>query len=370
MATTTSTTTACLVEWLWNLPIQIKMKRHKNLYTKLCSEENIDLAFKKARKRKTLKPYVIKFEKDKEQNLILLRQELLNETYYPKPLKTFIIREPKTRKIRKSYFVDRIVHHAICNILEPIFEKTFIYDSFANRKGKGTLNAVKRFDEFKLKASKNNSRKCYVLKADISHYFDEVDHDILLHVLKKKVCDTSLIRLINKILKNHSDNKGMPLGNMTSQFFANVYLNELDQFVKHKLKAKYYIRYVDDFVILNENKEVLEYYLSEIHKFVQDNLKIQLHPNKSKILLLKRGIPFLGYRIFYYHKLLRKSNIKNMSRQLIKNNYDSLYKYLDGWFSYADHADTFNLRKKVTQFIDCNFEGKMSLLEIDRLMKI
>lgn len=370
MATTgLTTTTACLVEWLWDLPTLKKMKTHKNLYQSLCSKENLELAFRKARKRKTLKPYVIEFEQNKEQNLISLRQQLLDETYYPKPLKTFIIREPKTRKIRKSYFVDRIVHHAICNILEPFFEKTFIYDSFANRKGKGTLNAVKRFDKFKLKASKNNSRKCYVLKADISHYFDEVDHNTLLNILKKKVCDKRFLGLITKVLNNHSKGKGMPLGNMTSQFFANIYLNELDQFVKHKLKGKYYIRYVDDFVILEDNKEILESYLNKINQFVKDNLKLNLHPNKSKILLLGKGITFLGYRIFYFHKLLRKSNLKNMSRQLTKKNYDSLYEYLDGWFSYANHANTFNLRKKVGKFVDCNFKGKISLLEIDRLVR-
>ena len=214
------------------------MKTYKNLYQELCSKENIALAFKKAQKRKSRKPYVIEFKDSLDKNLESLRLELLTETYHPRPLKTFIIKEPKTRKIRKSYFKDRIVHHAICNVLDPIFEKTFIYDSFANRKDKGNLNAIKRFDKFKQKVSKNNTRNCYVLKADIKHYFDEVNHNTLINILRKKVNDDKLISLISKVLKNHSDKVGMPLGNQTSQFFANVYLNELDQFVKNKLKAK------------------------------------------------------------------------------------------------------------------------------------
>lgn len=345
------------------------MKIHKNLYQELCSEENIALAFKKARKRKTLKPYVIQFEKNLEENLSLLRQELLKESYQPKPLKTFIVREPKTRKIRKSYFTDRIVHHAICNILEPIFDKTFIYDSFANRKGKGTLNAIKRLDSFKLKVSKNNTRKCYVLKADVSHYFDEVKHEVLISILRRKIMDEKLIVLINKVLKNHSEKVGMPLGNMTSQFFANVYLNELDQFVKHTLKAKYYIRYVDDFVILHQDKKILEDYKHKIDLFLRERLKLRLHPNKCKILLLKRGILFLGYRIFSFHRLLRKSNVRNMLRQTMKRDYDSLCEYLEGWIAYAKHANTFNLRNRIMRFMDSNFQGKISLIEIDRLMK-
>src|SRR3989344_8491222 len=235
-----------------------KMKRHGNLFEELCSYENLKLAFKKARKGKTQRPYVIEFEKNLKNNLIELRTELLFHNYSPKPLKTFILRDPKTRKISKSDFRDRIVHHALYNIIEPIFDKIFIYDSYANRKGKGSLAAIKRFDKFKRKISKNgklngwfnnNQVKGYCLKADIKHYFEEVNHEILLNIIKRKIKDNRIIWLIHKILNNFNtkiNGKGMPLGNLTSQFFANVYLNELDYFVKYKLKAKYYIRYVDD----------------------------------------------------------------------------------------------------------------------------
>ena len=295
--------------------------------------------------------------------------ELLSETYLPRALSTFVIRDPKTRKIRKSHFRDRVVHHAICNVLEPIFEKRFIYDSFANRKGKGALEALKRFDKFKLKVSRNNTRNCYVLKADIKHYFDTVSHDALIAILQKKVNDPKLIFLINKVLKNHSENVGMPLGNMTSQFFANVYLNELDQFVKHELKAKYYIRYVDDFVILHNNPDDLKYYKEKIDLFLKERLQLELHPNKSKILLLRRGIPFLGFRNFFYHRLLSKANILNMRRNILQGNYDSLCEYLEGWTAYASHANTFSLRKRIAKLVEGRFQGYTSLLQINRYLK-
>ncbi len=345
------------------------MKKYKNLYGELCSEENLALAFKKAKKRKSRKPYVIEFNNNLDENLKILRDELLSEVYKPRPLRTFVIRDPKVRKIRKSYFVDRIVHHAICNILEPILEKRFIHDSFANRIGKGTLNAIKRFDKFKLKASKNNTKNCYVFKADVKHYFDEVNHSILINILRRKINDEKVISLISKVLNNHSDKIGMPLGNMTSQFFANVYLNELDQFVKNELKAKYYIRYVDDFVILYDNKTILENYKEKIDSFLKEKLQLELHPTKSKILLLNKGIGFLGFRNYTYHRLLRKSNIRTMRKRINHEDYDSICEFLEGWMSYANHANTYNLRSKITNTIENNFQGNVSLLHIDRMIK-
>ena len=178
------------------------MKTYKNLWKELCSYENLELAFKKAKKRKTLKPCVIEFEKDLTNNLEALRTELLFHSYSPNPPETFIIRDPKTRIISKSDFKDRIIHHALCNVIEPIFDKLFIYDSFANRINKGSLKALERFDQFKNKVSRNNIRKCYVLKADIKHYFDEIDHDILLNILNRKIKDSKVVWLIKKILSN------------------------------------------------------------------------------------------------------------------------------------------------------------------------
>ena len=178
------------------------MKTYKNLWQDLCSYENLELAYKKARKHKTTKDYVIEFEMDLESNLSLLRSELLLHSYQPRPLVNFTVRDPKTRKISKSDFRDRVVHHALCNVIEPIFDKAFICDSYANRKGKGSLKALQRFDYFKRKASRNNLVSCYILKADIKKYFESVNHNVLLMTIKKKIKDNKVIWLINKILNN------------------------------------------------------------------------------------------------------------------------------------------------------------------------
>ena len=180
------------------------MKTYRNLYPILCSYDNLFLAYRKARKRKTAKDYVINFEKDLQNNFLLLRSELLLHSYSPKPIVNFIVRDPKTRKISKSDFRDRVVHHALCNIIEPIFEKGFIFDSYANRKGKGTLKALQRFDYFKRKVSKNNTIKCFVLKADIKKYFESIDHEILMKIIKNKIKDNKVLWLISKILNNYA----------------------------------------------------------------------------------------------------------------------------------------------------------------------
>ncbi len=355
------------------------MKTYRNLYWQLISYENLEKAFRKAKKGKSSLSYVIEFEKTIEENLLLLKCELENLSYKPKLLKRFVVRDPKTRTIHSSAFRDRVIHHALCNIIEQIFERNFIYDSYANRKGKGALKAIQRFECFKRKVSFNGKQKInafdnndvlgYALKADIKHYFDEIDHEILLNIIRRKIKDEKVLWLIKGILNNYASGggwrtgKGMPLGNLTSQFFANIYLNELDQFVKHKLKAKYYIRYVDDFAILHNNKKTLEKYREEITNFLK-TIKLELHNDKSKIIPLGKGITMLCYRVFYYHKLLRKSNIRKFQRKisdkirLAKNGaitYDSLLDSLNGWFGYAMWANTYKLRKSLTRKIDKTF---------------
>jgi RNA-directed DNA polymerase len=294
-------------------------KMKQDLYDQLCSYNNLFLAYQKARKRKTLKPYVLEFEKNLKDNLLELRAELLFHTYRPKPLTTFILRDPKTRKISRSDFRDRIIHHAVCNVIEEIFEKRFIFDTYANRKGKGVLKAVQRFEDFSRKVTKNNTCRAYAMKADIRHYFETVNHNILLKIIRKIVPDSRMIWLITLILGNYKTaitEKGMPLGNLTSQFFANVYLGELDNFVKHRLRCKYYIRYVDDFVIFHDSRECLEKYKSEINTFLTQHLDIDLHPEKSRIIPLSHGIEFLGFKIFPYYKILKSKNLRKFRRKL------------------------------------------------------
>ena len=344
------------------------MKTYNKLYERLCSKENLISAFRKARKGKSKKGYVIHFESNLIKNLRNLQNDLKDKKYYPSRLKKFVIRDPKTRTIHASIFRDRIVHHAIINILKPIYEPRFINDSFASRKDKGTHLAVERFEYFMNKVSSNgkkikkpfnnNSIQGYVLKADIKHYFDTIDHEVLINILRKKIRDEDLIELVRIILhKFYSPikGKGLHLGNYTSQFFANIYLNNLDYFVKHRLKAKYYIRYVDDFVILHKDKKVLFEFKDKIEKYLI-SLKLELHRDKSEIHALRNGITFLGYRIFYHHKLLRKRNIRYFKNKL--NNKLELYRqglidkehlesFLCGWFGYSNFANTYNFNKKI-----------------------
>ncbi|MBI5065995.1 group II intron reverse transcriptase domain-containing protein [Candidatus Woesearchaeota archaeon] len=332
-----------------------------NLWKRLYSFSNLELAYENARKNKSENPKVVKFSEKWQLTLVILLRELRLKIYKPLPLRTFVLRDPKTRLICVSDFRDRVVHHALVNILHPIFEPGFIYDSYASRIGKGTLPALKRFDIFKMKVSKNNTKNCFVLKTDIKQYFETVDHNILLNIISRKAKDEELIWLIKIILNNYDSGvrgKGMPLGNWTSQFFANIYLNELDQFVKHKLKAKYYIRYVDDFVILHHTKNKLEKYKIQIQEFLQNNLKLEIHPNKCKIIPLERGVSFLGFRIFPHHKLVRQRNLrkaKNRLNELLeyhKDNLISAYDVLDslnGWFGYAMQGNTYKLRTKIEE---------------------
>ncbi len=344
------------------------MKTYKNLYKKIYSKENLISAYKKARKGKRSRNYVINFESNLNKNLRILQEQLKNKNYYPTRLKRFIVRDPKTRTIHSSIFRDRIVHHAIVNILQPIYEKIFIYDSFASRKNKGTHIAVERFEYFVNKVSSNgkkiknphtnNSIKGYVLKADVRHYFNTIDHNVLINILRKKIKDEDLIELIRIVLHNFQDKqkgKGLPLGNYTSQFFANIYLNNLDYFVKHRLKAKYYIRYVDDFVILHKDKKALVDYLDKIEKYLMF-LKLKLHPDKSEIHALRNGITFLGYRVFYHYKLLRRRNIRYFKTKLRNKlelyrcgevDKEHLENFLNGWKGYSNFANTYNFNKKL-----------------------
>lgn len=345
----------------------IFMKTYKHLYRKIYSWENLKLAFRKARKGKGSKWYVKEFEKDLKNNLIALKAELEAMTYEPRKLKRFVIHDPRSRVIYASDFRDRVVHHALCNLLEPLFDKTFIFDSYANRKNKGTVAAILRFDKFKRKVSQNgrligkakdnNMVVGYALKADIRHYFDTVDHEILMKIISRKIKDEKVLWLIRKIIDKHEtkkQGKGMPIGNLTSQFFANVYLNEMDYFVKHRLRAKHYIRYVDDFVILGK-KEALEEWKSQINEFLK-TIKLELHPEKSKVMPLHHGINLLGFRVFYHYKLPYRRNIRRFSEKIewLLTLYQEgavqkkdIAESMQGWFAYTMWGSTYKMRQSL-----------------------
>jgi RNA-directed DNA polymerase len=328
------------------------MKTYKNLYPEIYSKKNLILSWKKARKGKTKKEYVVNFEKEIVKNINSLYKELKNQTYKPKPMEVFVLRDPKTRKISRSDFRDRVVHHALCNIIEPIFDKTFIYDNCANRKGKGSLFALERFEKFRRKVTKNFSSSGYCFKADIKHYFKEINHGVLLKLIKNKIKCERTISLIKLILKNGFCEKGMPLGNLTSQFFANLYLNAFDYFVKLELRAKNYIRYVDDFVIIHPSEIQLKIWKEKIKTFLNKKLILELHPDKSNIMNLSKGIDFVGFRNFYYYRLLRKrsyfsikNKIKDFNKAKISEN--EFKEIWQGWNAYANWANTYNLRKSL-----------------------
>ncbi len=364
------------------------MKTCNDLYGQLCSYDNLHLAFRKARKHKTLKDYVVEFEKDLKNNLLQLRLELMLHSYRPEPLKTFVLRDPKTRTISKSAFRDRVVHHALCNIIEPILSKPFIHDSYANRKGKGTLAAIQRFERFKRKVSRNHTIirgtpniKGFVLKADIKKYFDTVSHNILVNIIRRRIRDRRVIWLIRVILANHKTSeagRGMPLGNLTSQFFANVYLNELDQYVKHSLKARYYIRYVDDFVILHRSRETLEEYREDMDRFLRETLDLQLHPDKSRIFPLYKGTTFLGTRIYARHRLLARRNMRKFKSRYARIcreyrnhrvHYDGVYNFLEGWIAYSRHVNLYNYRRDLMKTHEKIFGAEISTKEVGRILK-
>ena len=336
---------------------------NENSYYKIYTWENIVLAWRKARKHKTKKPDIIQFEENLVENLREIQFELMTLTYKPKKLETFIHRDPKTRKISKADFRDRIVHHALCNIISPIFEKSFIYDSCANQKGKGNLFAIKRFDEFKRKVSKNNTLSCFVLKADIKHYFEEVNHSILLKIIERKVSDVSIIKLIKRILENGGkDGRTMPLGNLTSQFFANIYLDKFDKFLKHQLKINFYIRYVDDFVILHNSEEQLIKWKNEIIIFLKDNLTLELHCQKTKIVSLSQGVDFVGFRNFYHFRLVRRRNIRKIKEKLLDFQrgiikQEEFLEIFNGWNAHAKWANSWNIKKNLASYLNANIES-------------
>ncbi|OGD41546.1 hypothetical protein A3K33_03150 [Candidatus Azambacteria bacterium RIFOXYC1_FULL_41_20] len=287
----------------------------------IISIDNLLEAWKEFIRGKRNKKDVQEFSLCLMDNIITLHQDLASETYRHGGYHAFNISDPKPRNIHKANVRDRLLHHAIYRILYPFFDKTFISDSYSCRLGKGTRKALNRFHLFGYKASSNNTQTCYVLKCDIQKFFANIDHKILLDILELYIPDKGIIWLLKEIVGSFESKPevGLPLGNLTSQLFVNIYMNEFDQFVKHKLKVKYYIRYADDFVILSDNKKELENLIFPISKFLFENLKLQLHPNKVSIKTLYSGVDFLGWVNFLHHRVLRTSTKRRMMRRIIES---------------------------------------------------
>lgn len=292
--------------------------RAQSLFHDVSSIANLLLAWKEFKRGKNKKEDVKAFEFNLENNLFTLHQELINKTYKPDPYEAFFVHDPKRRHIHKASVRDRVLHQALFSILYPIFDKYFIHHSYSSRIGKGTHKGVRNLYRAIRKVSNNWKRPAYALKCDIRKFFDSIDHEILFEFIKGKVNDKDTLGLIEIILKSFEKEKckGLPLGNVTSQLFANIYLNELDQFTKNELKVKYYFRYADDFVILDESKECLEKLKDEIEGFLSEKMKLKLHENKVFIKKVSQGIDFLGYVILPGATVLRTTTKRRMLKKV------------------------------------------------------
>ena len=296
------------------------------LFHDITSVSNLFCAWNEFKKGKRKRKDIQEFEFNLEDNIFKLHEELISKQYKHGEYTGFFVSDPKLRHIHKANVKDRILHQAIFRILYPIFDKHFIFDSYSSRTEKGTHKGVKRTFVFARKESENWKKRTFVLKCDIKKFFNSINHKILLDLVKKEISCPDTLWLVEIIINSFSTTntiyvtaemkKGIPLGNVISQLFANIYLNELDQFIKHKLKEKYYIRYCDDFIILNSDEEHLEKSLLLIGSSLKNKLKLELHPQKIEIRKLRQGIDFLGYVILPHYIVLRSKTKRRMLRKL------------------------------------------------------
>ncbi len=338
------------------------MKTFNNLFTQIYDYRNLYDAFLLAQRRKRNKSDVLEFESHLESNLWDIQNDLIYKTYQPGEYKTFYVYDPKVRLIMAAPFRDRVVHHALCNIIEPIFERRFIDTSFACRVGKGVDAGVDKVTQYLFETRKKYG-KMYCLKCDIRKYFQSIDKRILRSIVFRKIRCRETRWLIDVILNSTEGKRGIPVGNLPSQLFANVYLNELDHFVKEQLKEKYYIRYMDDFLILHPDKKRLQKDWAIIESYLQDKLHLELN-QKTAACPVKQGIDFLGYRIYDGHKLLRKRYIKRTKRMIkhFEKEYRAgrmdlayIQQVLASWKGRAERADVPILRGEIAKRVWFSF---------------
>jgi retron-type reverse transcriptase len=343
------------------------MRRIGGLWEKVTSFENVLCAFKKASRGKGYRPCVLSFMNDLEHNILDLQQGLVTREYRPGEYETFFIHEPKKRMISAAPFRDRIVHHCLINVIGHIFESTFIHQSYANRIGKGTHRAI-RYVQNAMRLHP------YVLKCDIRKYFPSIDHQILKSLIRKKIKDPNVIWLIDLILDSSNpqeevidyfpgDNlftpfdrrKGLPIGNLTSQFFANVYLNGFDHFAKETLRCFFYARYVDDIVVVDSSRDYLHDICQKLGNYLE-TLRLRLHPDKCHIRPVNSGLRFLGQVIYPDRRLLPKRSIRCFMRRMkiFKSKYASgkmslaeINHSLQSWLGHAKQAHTSALRRNL-----------------------
>lgn len=345
------------------------MKTYKKLYTQIADFSHLYTSWRKARRGKRYKPAAAAFERELDAQLTLLYQELSDEKWQPGGYRSFTVHEPKRRKISAAPFRDRVVHHALVSVIEPIYERKFIFDSYANRVGKGTHKALDRCTHFMRRFS-------YVLQCDIQQFFPAIDHLILKEVLGHTIACQPTLRLCDKIIDSglgvlaeeyemryfpgddlfaYDRPRGLPIGNLTSQFWANVYMNELDQFVKHRLQCRGYIRYVDDFLLFANDKLTLHQWREQIIAFLQ-SLRLTLHESRAQLRPVGQGIPFLGFTVYpdyrrlkrirgiAYRRHLRTLWQKYQTREITQQ---QGHASVMAWLGHVRHGDTWGLQRKL-----------------------
>lgn len=302
-------------------------------------------AWKKFKQGKTNKYGIQEFSFYLEKHIHEISNVLKNKTYAPQPYRSFYVYDPKKRNIHAAEVVDRVVQQALFQTIEPIFEKYFIDDSYSSRFG--THAGINRLEKFIKKETKNYNKTAYVLKCDIRKFFDSIDHNILKSLIRKSIHDEDVLWLIDTIIDTfHKNNgKGLPLGNVTSQLFGNIYMHVFDHFIKHDLKIKHYVRYCDDFVIVHQDSLYLESIIPIIEEFLKSRLIIQLHEKKREIRKVSQGIDFLGYVLMPYYRLVRKTTKKRIFRKY-KAGLDNAQK--QSYKGVLFHAKSYKINKKLS----------------------
>lgn len=361
------------------------MKKIKGLFPKIYDFENLFYAYKAAIKSKRYRQDVMEYTDRLEDNLIILQNELIWGLYEVGRYNIFYVYEPKKRLIMSLLFKDRVAQHAIYRQLNPLIERRFIADSYACRVGKGTHAAIDRL-QYWLRQTERKPERYYYLKLDISKYFYRIDHEKLKGILARIIKDPPLLELLGKIIDCEDtkfglplgadigdvafdemlDDVGLPIGNLTSQMFANLYLNELDQYCKHKLRLHYYIRYMDDIIILHRDKKYLEAVKQDITAFLGENLNLQLN-KKTCIRPVSMGIEFVGFRVWSTHRKLRKKTAKKLKRRLRymfraytvgEIDKETLDRSVASYRGILKHFDSYGLRKSLNEMYQKEVSGK------------
>ncbi|MFC2015813.1 reverse transcriptase domain-containing protein [Chloroflexota bacterium] len=346
------------------------MKTYKNLYPRIHDFENLYTAYRLARRGKRGRVAVASFEFDLEGNLLALESELREQCYAPGAYTNFTIHEPKRRLVSAAPFRDRVVHHALYRVIEPIWEPRFIHTSFACRVGKGTHAALDQCHGWVRQYR-------YAFHGDVVKYFPSIDHQILRGLLSRRIADRQTMWLVDQILDSGAGiqtrerpviyypgddlfsplrPRGLPIGNLTSQFWANVHLHEMDKFVKHGLRCRPYLRYMDDFVLFSDDKAQLQAWKAAIREFLGANLRLELHPRKSPVFPVHVGIDFCGFRIYPTHRRLRRSSVRRFVRRFRRQreayrrgelSLEEMSRSVQSWIAHAAHGDTWRLRRRL-----------------------